>query len=790
MECDMITRMTSILVAIAFVVSINLNSLADSGTWTNLTGGSWSLAGNWAANISADGTDFTADFSTLNITAARTVTLDGARTIGNLSFSDTGSTYYDWTLATGSAGPLTLAVGSGSPTITVGNLAATISAVLDGTAGLTKAGSGLLTLSGANTYTGDTIINGGTLVVTNSGAINTPLSTLNIANGTNTLAKDGAIIVQTLLATNVVLGGAASSIFNFNGGSLATSNAFNAVAANILVATNLNLNLNGSWTMNGGVHTLMNVATNVTAGNVYIGNGLPNAVVNVNPGSVWSLGNKAVGSVGSTNNMSIYIGNGTAGSNNLMLVNNSLVTNLNLITVGGGVTDVGNRLVITNGGRLFAGNNTTSGGASGMIGRGTGAHANGVYIGGTNSAGVKSTWSLGGMRLNLGATGAKGNWLRVDQGGEIIKTLVFTYGVDSSITVANGGQIVSGASTCYIGRGGSTNNSLTVAGTDAAGTKAKYNSSGQALAIGGNGSIQTGNWVRVVQGGIITNVTSVFVGGSLVSDIRCVNNALSVTNGGQLFSRSASVIGLSTNDNNNVVTVAGNAAFWDLGGSALTNGNHVEAVGNIVNVLDGGILANAGIVVLGGANSKFNLSGNAYSAGINLSVADAQLEFSGGGILHARASGSLISGTGTAAFSGAGGVIDSGAFNVTNEVASTGSGGLTKSGTGTLTLTGANAYTGNTIISNGTLEVVTAGNATLSDDTVVRIGSSGKMKLASGVIEKVYELYLNDERALVGTWGSTSSTAAHKNDIYFTPGSTGVLELRTGRPNGTLIQIF
>ena len=64
------------------------------------------------------------------------------------------------------------------------------------------------------------------------------------------------------------------------------------------------------------------------------------------------------------------------------------------------------------------------------------------------------------------------------------------------------------------------------------------------------------------------------------------------------------------------------------------------------------------------------------------------------------------------------------------------------------------------------------------------------MKLGSGVIEKVYELYLNDKRAYVGTWGSTSSAAFHRNDTYFTPGSTGILEVRTGNPNGTFIQLF
>ena len=57
---------------------------AANGTWTLLTNGnasgSWGTAANWSGSAIASGTDAVADFSTLNITATSTVTLDGART--------------------------------------------------------------------------------------------------------------------------------------------------------------------------------------------------------------------------------------------------------------------------------------------------------------------------------------------------------------------------------------------------------------------------------------------------------------------------------------------------------------------------------------------------------------------------------------------------------------------------------------------------------------------------------------------------------------------------------------
>jgi autotransporter-associated beta strand protein len=191
------------------------------------------------------------------------------------------------------------------------------------------------------------------------------------------------------------------------------------------------------------------------------------------------------------------------------------------------------------------------------------------------------------------------------------------------------------------------------------------------------------------------------------------------------------------------------------GGTFLNNGTLVSS--NITALGAGSVTLRAGLLQLqqsltiGG-----NLSGNA------------------GAYINLNAKTLTVNQGGNTVFTGA----------ITN------TGSFVKSGAGTLTLMGTNTYTGDTVISNGTLEVVTAGNVTLSDNTVVRIGTSGKMKLASGVSEKVYELYLNDKRAYVGTWGSTSSTAFHKNDTYFMPGSTGVLEVRTGTPNGTFIQLF
>ena len=81
-------------------------------TWINTAGGSWPTTSNWYGGVVGTGTGVTADFSRLNLTANATVTLDAATTIGNLKFGDTTPSN-GWTLSTGTAGPLTLAVSAG-----------------------------------------------------------------------------------------------------------------------------------------------------------------------------------------------------------------------------------------------------------------------------------------------------------------------------------------------------------------------------------------------------------------------------------------------------------------------------------------------------------------------------------------------------------------------------------------------------------------------------------------------------------------------------------------------------
>src|SRR5256885_1048382 len=120
------------LAVLAAILSFCNSVMAQSGTWTNNAAGNWSDTLNWLNNVPADGAGNTADFTAVNLSAARTVTLDASHTIGKILFSDSAPTYFGWTIAPAST-VITLDNGGGSPVISVSNATSVIQAPLAGT---------------------------------------------------------------------------------------------------------------------------------------------------------------------------------------------------------------------------------------------------------------------------------------------------------------------------------------------------------------------------------------------------------------------------------------------------------------------------------------------------------------------------------------------------------------------------------------------------------------------------------------------------------------------------------
>jgi autotransporter-associated beta strand protein len=204
-------------------------TIVQLGVWTNLNGGSWATAANWSNNIIVNSTDARADFTTLSLPTNATVTLDSAFSAGILAFDDKNSTKHSWALNAGSGGPLTLAVSSGSPTIT-NIVPTTIGAALAGSQGLTKSGSGMLTLAGNNTYTGGTTNTAGTLVL----------------SGANSYAGG------TMISGGVVQVGAGGASGDLGSGSVTVASIGSPTAPALLFNRNDSPTLNNTFITSGG----------------------------------------------------------------------------------------------------------------------------------------------------------------------------------------------------------------------------------------------------------------------------------------------------------------------------------------------------------------------------------------------------------------------------------------------------------------------------------------------------------------------------------------------------------
>ncbi len=259
-----------------------------ANTWTNpATGGLWSTSTNWDT-VPVDGVTGTANFSTLNITADNTVHMDGAHTLNSLSFADATTVSNNWILDNNGNAANILTLDGTTPTITVtGSTAtagfATISAEIAGTVGLTKAGNGLLILSGANTYTGTTAVSAGTLIIAGANASNA----VTVASGAfldlkvaNALAS-GATITSTGTASVYVADGLTTNYaWTANNGTsratLALGNGAN-FAGNITLTgvdaggASLNFQSGATSTISGNISTAGVIIVRSDAGTTFSG---------------------------------------------------------------------------------------------------------------------------------------------------------------------------------------------------------------------------------------------------------------------------------------------------------------------------------------------------------------------------------------------------------------------------------------------------------------------------------------------------------------------------------------
>jgi hypothetical protein len=245
-----------------------------SGTWAVDSSGTWSNPANWAGNNVPDGPGATADFTQVDITANRTVTLDVSRTVGSVSIGDTNGTHsytldaspgatltFSYSLF-GSTGVLAQSATSAGDTIAapimIGNVnflsiqnASTAAFTISGNIS-SAAGSQLVQFERAGTGSGlfnvtGVISDGGSGNIVSVGAVS--LSTV-ILTGTNTYTGGTSVNASTLyingdnsVATGLVSVGNAGSLLGGTG------------------ITGGSVNIGGAGTITGGTDTTVGTFT-------------------------------------------------------------------------------------------------------------------------------------------------------------------------------------------------------------------------------------------------------------------------------------------------------------------------------------------------------------------------------------------------------------------------------------------------------------------------------------------------------------------------------------------------
>jgi fibronectin-binding autotransporter adhesin len=220
----------------------------QNGTWLGDFSGDWTDATKWTDGLIANGPDFTATFGNV-ITAATTITLNGSRTIGNITASDTTHNY------TLTGDTITLDRTSGVPTVdVVTSRELTIESIVAGDDGLQKSGGGTLSLKATNTYSGGLTIKAGTVRNFNTGTGGNFLGT-----GSVTIGDDANT-------------GAAAAL-NFRGGNFTSINPISVVGTGTASINIIGWNqvLNGAITLN---RELIVVSSNAGGSNLTFGGGV------------------------------------------------------------------------------------------------------------------------------------------------------------------------------------------------------------------------------------------------------------------------------------------------------------------------------------------------------------------------------------------------------------------------------------------------------------------------------------------------------------------------------------
>ncbi|MFM2293881.1 MAG: toxins and related Ca2+-binding domain, partial [Verrucomicrobiota bacterium] len=690
--------------------------------------------------------------------ATATASVDGSGNLTAINIMNPG-TY-------SSTSGITVTLSGGGKSTTSSTTAVTTGANSSG--GLNIGGGAAITLSGANTYTGDTRIGSGSLVLGTSTTISNSTLDLNNADsgtlsfGTVTTANFGglkgsrnlsllnttpAAVALTVGGNNAnttyggVMSGAAATLTKVGSGTLTLTNA-NTFTGNTTISAG-GITLTGSGALassqievqGGTTLDVSGVSFNVGSAQTLKGNGTITGGVSTTSGAQLVPG-ASVGLLTISGNLTLAGGTieqveFTAGTNDTINVGGNLspsgVTVINIASLPGGGLANGNYTLIN---------------VTGTLG-GTAANFSVSNAPSPSRQTFAITYDTGSspkrVLLNVSGNASSLTWTPTNSAWDLVTTYNWSNGVGSDV-------YFDGDSVTFDDNGGATSPVLNVTvnpGSVTFNSSSNYSFTGTGKITGFSGITKSGS------GSLTIGTTNDFTGVVSVSGSALVVSNLA--NGG-----SASGLGASTSASSNLVlngatlqyngattSVNRGASIGASGGSLAVNesATTLTVSGVIAGSNGGGVTkSGSGVLALSGANtydgsttiSAGNLAvsgGSAIPDASAVSLADvsgAALTVNASETIPSLAGGGSTGGnvaisTGTLTVNGTSSTTFSGALS--------GAGTLAKSGTSTLTLAG----TGNTVatlnVNAGTVDLST--DLGLSGATLVA-GSGGTINATGG----------------------------------------------------------
>ncbi|MBU3577884.1 autotransporter-associated beta strand repeat-containing protein, partial [Polynucleobacter sp. UK-Kesae-W10] len=571
---------------------------------------------------------------------------------------------------------------------------------------------GKVSLTGANTHTGNLTISAGTLQVGGSGTLNSG------SYGTGSIS----------IATGAVLQYSSSADQNLYGGITGGGSILKDTSTSLLSLStqSANSNYSGGTTIKKGVVDLY---------------------------SAYSAGTGT-----------ITLGDTVSGSNavNLNVLNTTTLTN-GIILNPYGVLTVSNRFS-SNGagyypiytGGITGNNNLIIGGVSGGSMTFT---TNPINISGTitnttaawGATPVSITAAIGsnvtGIIQNGGAPLAISGALNINSGGTTI--------TDTSGTVTISGG-VTGTGNLVLNNNTTTNNALTI-------STASVNNVGTITNSG------TGTGATLISGGVGSNVTRI-IQNSATSALSIATTALTVNSSGTTLTDTAGSLTVSGG-----VTGTGNLVLNNNSNTAngitlsTTNVNNTGTITNSGNGTGNSLIsiaigtANTGVVQNSSTSALILTGTNLYTNGTT--ITSGTLQVGAGGTAGTLGSGTL-SNSGNLSFN------LSSALSIGSNL--TGAGSVTQLGSGALTLSGDNSYQGGTFIGPSSKIIVTSANALGgSSGGVVNIGASGILDLQYAGTITLTSLVMATGSSITNTTTNSALTVSGTSTLLGTVTTSG-----------------